>query len=100
MPASEAGGIRLPNAPLHDIASLGSQPNSPRKAATSPYYNTNGRPISPAGGDYFGRRSSLPVDHQQRAPVGLPETTGWQTVPMPEMEGKRSRSSSTKPMDS
>ena len=98
----ESGGIRLPNAPLHDIASMQSAPNSPRKAATIPFVNANGRPISPAGsssGDYFSRRGSMPVEHpHQDSPLlsGLPEMTSWQPVDM-ENKPARSRSSSLKP---
>jgi hypothetical protein len=52
-------------------------PASPRKAATSPDYG-----LSPAvQGDYYGRRTSLPVDIA-KAPIEMPEITGWQTVPM------------------
>ncbi|KAH9179578.1 hypothetical protein EDB89DRAFT_1900713 [Lactarius sanguifluus] len=74
---SRDGGIRLPNAPLSDIASLQSMPASPRKAATSPDYG-----LTPAiQGDYYGRRTSLPVDIP-KAPIEMPEITGWQTVPL------------------
>jgi len=107
MLSSEAGGIRLPNAPLHDIASLQSSPHLPRKAATAPYFNTNGRPITPADGangpDYFARRGSLPVESGHRSSPGLnglPEVTGWQPVPMSDLESSkpaRSRSTSRKP---
>ena len=111
IPSSESGGIRLPNAPLHDIASLSGTPASPRKAATAPYFNANGRPISPAGNlggaDYFSpRRSSLPVEALHNGSpmvngaLGLPEVTGWQSVPMSDLDQKqaRSRSSSRKPV--
>jgi len=97
---------------LHDIASLQSAPTSPRKAATAPYFNSNGRPISPAvsgGSDYFARRGSLPVDSPHRQSplmsdgnaMGLPEVTGWQPIPMSDLESNkpaRSRSVSRKPM--
>ncbi|KAH9077058.1 hypothetical protein EDB83DRAFT_2347979 [Lactarius deliciosus] len=73
---SRDGGIRLPNAPLSDIASLQSMPASPRKAATSPDYG-----LTPLQGDYYGRRTSLPVDIP-KAPIEMPEITGWQTVPL------------------
>src|ERR1700761_3484965 len=71
---SRDGGIRLPNAPLSDIASLQSMPSSPRKSATSPDYCLS----SAIQGDYYGRRTSLPVD----IPKEMPEIPGWQTVPM------------------
>ena len=52
-------------------------PSSPRKNATSPDYG-----LLPAiQGDYYGRRTSLPVD-MTKAPIEMPEITGWQTVPM------------------
>lgn len=72
------GGIRLPNTPLSDIASLQSVPASPRKAATSPDYGL----ASVIQGDYHSRQTSLPVDIP-KAPSGeMPEITGWQAVPM------------------
>jgi len=80
IPTCEVGGIRLPNAPLHDIASLHGQPGSPRKAATAPsaYFASNlarvGTPGSEsAGGDYFGvgsRRTSMPVESPAAVQVG------------------------------
>ncbi|KAI0307058.1 hypothetical protein B0F90DRAFT_1807756 [Multifurca ochricompacta] len=48
---SRDGGIRLPNAPLSDIASLQSMPSSPRKAATSPEYGLS----SAIQGDFYGQ---------------------------------------------
>lgn len=71
---SRDGGIRLPNAPLSDIASLQSVPVSPRKAATSPDYGIQE--------DYYGRRTSLPVDIPKGSSIEVPEITGWQPVPM------------------
>jgi len=52
-------------------------PSSPRKSATSPEYGL----ASTIQGDYYGRRTSLPVDIP-KAPMEMPEITGWQTVPM------------------
>jgi GATA-binding protein len=72
------GGIRLPNAPLSDIASLQSVPASPRKAATSPDYGLT----SVIHGDYHTRQTSLPVDVPKAPSVEMPEITGWQAVPM------------------
>lgn len=73
---SRDGGIRLPNTPLSDIASLQSLSPSPRKAVTSPDYS-----LAPAiQGDYYPRRTSLPVDIAKASEV--PEITGWQAVPM------------------
>jgi GATA-binding protein, other eukaryote len=75
---SRDGGIRLPNAPLSDIASLQSVPASPRKAPTSPDYGLS----SAIQGDYFSRRTSLPVDVLKAPSVEMTEITGWQTVPV------------------
>jgi GATA-binding protein len=72
------GGIRLPNAPLSDIASLQSVPASPRKVATSPDYGL----ASVIQGDYHSRQTSLPVDIPKGPSVEMPEITGWQAVPM------------------
>ncbi|KAI0005122.1 hypothetical protein BJV74DRAFT_875658 [Russula compacta] len=75
---SRDGGIRLPNAPLSDIASLQSVPVSPRKSATSPDYG-----LAPAiQEDYYARRTSLPVDIAKAPSIEVPEITGWQPVPM------------------
>ena len=84
--AAEVSNIRLPSAPLCDLA-----PHSPRKAATAPY------PVSPPSVDL--RRGSMPVEAMHRASpllnggcsLGLPEVTGWQPIPL---EGPHSRSSS------
>ncbi|EIW76224.1 hypothetical protein CONPUDRAFT_139653 [Coniophora puteana RWD-64-598 SS2] len=62
------GGIRLPNAPLSDIASLQSQQPRPHKAATAPAfgfdaYSQNGMypPNPQLQGDIY-RRGSLPLE--------------------------------------
>lgn len=94
-PLPRDGGIRLPNAPLSDIASLQSQsqssspqpnPPTPRKSATAPFYS----PQSQA--EMFARRGSLPVQldgtqpqQQQAADNSIPEVTGWQSVPMSDL---------------
>lgn len=92
-PPIPSGGIRLPNNPLTDIASLQQQqqqsapqqqqqPHSPRKAATapSPYYTNNAYPTPPgtANGPHMEfRRGSLPVDlmggQQRRAGMDMPD---------------------------
>jgi GATA-binding protein, other eukaryote len=69
------GGIRLPNTPLSDIASLQSVP--PRKAAMSPDYGL----ATAIQGDYFTRRTSLP-EVPTTSSVEMTEITGWQTVPV------------------
>jgi len=77
-PLTHDGGIRLPNAPLSDIASLQSVPASPRKVPTSPDYGL----ASVIQGDYHARRTSMPVDISRGPSVEVPEITGWQAVPM------------------
>lgn len=107
-PPLPSGGIRLPNNPLTDIASL--QPHSPpsaglpapRKAATAPgpYYNnayatppgtSNGGPASHHMFEL--RRGSLPIDFiggQRR--VDMPDqSTGWQNVQMADMSSEIGR---------
>lgn len=97
-PPLPSGGIRLPNNPLTDIASL--QPQSPpsaglpcpRKAATAPgpYYNNTyptppGTGSGPASHHMFDlRRGSLPVDilgAQRRVDIS-DQSTGWQNIQM------------------
>lgn len=86
-PLTGDGGIRLPNAPLSDIASMQSHSiglPAPRKAASMPFYPGQQQPQ----GDYFRRGSlptTLPMAQQQPRPmdVPIPEITGWQSVPMP-----------------
>jgi GATA-binding protein len=85
---SRDGGIRLPNAPLSDIASLQSLSPSPRKAATSPDYS-----LAPIQGDYYPRRTSLPVEIPKASEV--PEITGWQAVPMAGSPPNKSNKPST-----
>jgi GATA-binding protein, other eukaryote len=75
---SRDGGIRLPNTPLSDIASLQSVPASPRNVATSPDYGL----ATAIQGDYFTRRASLPVEVSKAPSVEMTEITGWQTVPV------------------
>ncbi|KAH7931176.1 hypothetical protein BV22DRAFT_1190483 [Leucogyrophana mollusca] len=59
-PPSEQGGIRLPNAPLTDIASLQQQHHVPRKSATAPasYY--------PPPSQYNGEMYQQQYQYQQR----------------------------------
>ncbi|PCH40946.1 hypothetical protein WOLCODRAFT_24381 [Wolfiporia cocos MD-104 SS10] len=88
-PLAVDGGIRLPNAPLSDIAGLQQQqhPHTPRKSATAPmpYYSQQQQQQQP---DYY-RRGSLSAPHEMRPlDVPIPEVTGWQSVPMPEPAAK------------
>lgn len=83
------GGIRLPNAPLSDIASL---TNSPEQRPASA---TGGSPPTPrkaADGYYSGD-----VDAQSEYGQGqaaLPEVTGWQSVPLSDLAPSKSKSRS------
>ncbi|KAL4247123.1 GATA-type domain-containing protein [Abortiporus biennis] len=98
-PLPRDGGIRLPNTPLSDIASLQSQesqsptmnslsPPTPRKAATAPsaYFVDQQQQQS---SEMFARRGSLPLDaqrqQQQAVDIPIPEVTGWQNVPMTDL---------------
>ncbi|KAH9943194.1 uncharacterized protein BXZ73DRAFT_87582 [Epithele typhae] len=92
------GGIRLPNAPLSDIASLSSGPTppTPRKAASMPipYYSSSPAAQQPQQSDYFVRRGSVPARNVESP---RPEVTGWQQVPMSEMAPVKSAQSSPAP---
>ncbi|KAK7696221.1 hypothetical protein QCA50_000874 [Cerrena zonata] len=120
-PLPRDGGIRLPNAPLSELASLqssspaaapSSMPPTPRKAATAPtpFYHTqqgfypNGNAAAAAAQGERRGSGSMPLTaspqmqtqspHMQGQPTELPpmpEVTGWQSVPMSDM------SSSPKP---
>ncbi|CAL1700212.1 unnamed protein product [Somion occarium] len=102
-PLPRDGGIRLPNAPLSDIASLqssGSVPPTPRKAATAPtpFYHAQGS-FYPNGTAAAGERrnsGSIPLtaspQMQTQSPqlqaiseMPMPEVTGWQSVPMSDL---------------
>lgn len=76
----ESSGIRLPNAPLTDIASL----QGTRKPDSSPYFHANSLPVTQ--GDVYARRVVGQGEQQGNAslrrPVDIPEVTGWQTVPL------------------
>jgi hypothetical protein len=81
--SQESSSIRLPNAPLTDIASL----QGTRKPDSSPYFHANSLPA--VQGDVFVRRASAPGDTQGNAAlrrqVDIPEVTGWQPVPLADM---------------
>ena len=91
------GGIRLPNAPLSDIASLtnspeqrpasasGVSPPTPRKAAVGYYPNE-----AEAQSDFYARRDGMP---QQGTP-SMPEVTGWQSIPLSDLEPSKTKSRS------
>ncbi|KAF8524759.1 hypothetical protein JB92DRAFT_2879178 [Gautieria morchelliformis] len=99
-PSSRDGPIRLPTAPLTDIATRlthqQQQPHAhahqqqqhsklpPSKASSAPYYiegrsTTLGRPLPPAQrADAAGRLAGA---------LGMPEVTGWQVIPPSDLEG-------------
>jgi GATA-binding protein len=78
MGSQESSGIRLPNAPLTDIASL----QGPRKPDSSPYFHANNFPATQ--GEMYVRRTSVSGDTHGNATlrrqVDIPEVTGWQTA--------------------
>ncbi|OCH94270.1 hypothetical protein OBBRIDRAFT_723121 [Obba rivulosa] len=94
-PLPRDGGIRLPNTPLSDIASLQHpsglpSPPMPRKSATAP------TPFYSQQVEMYSRHGSLPPDMQRQAApapldVPIPEVTGWQSMPLSDL-------SSAKPM--
>ncbi|CDO73807.1 hypothetical protein BN946_scf185015.g136 [Trametes cinnabarina] len=105
-PPGTAGQYRLPNAPLSDIASLQpahGTPATPRKAATMPvpYYPASSPAMQQAQqAEYYARRGSLPAptEMQRRTIDGtIPEVTGWQNVPLPEVAPSQSAKSSPRP---
>lgn len=67
------GGIRLPNTPLSEIASMHASP-TPRKAHTAPYYSPPGSANGQQQQSYYRR-----APEQQQ-----PGETGWQTVASPQ----------------
>jgi GATA-binding protein len=79
-PPMDSSGIRLPNAPLSDIASL----QGSRKPTSSPYFHNNSLPV-PSQGDMFVRRQGEQGNAALRRPIDIPEVTGWQTVPLTEL---------------
>ena len=101
---SRDGGIRLPNAPLSDIATLNQSPlqrpgsatspgMTPRKSATVPGYYAGGN------GEFYDRRScsATPLDGQAQqldALPAMPEVTGWQSVPMDDLAPTKPKSRS------
>lgn len=64
----ESTGIRLPNAPLNDIATL----NTPPSRKESPYFQASGLPITGS--------PQQTLRHPE-----IPEVTGWQSVPMTDL---------------
>ncbi|KAI0938167.1 hypothetical protein AcV5_001150 [Taiwanofungus camphoratus] len=88
---SRDGGIRLPNAPLTDIASMQSHSPSgqtPRKAATVPGpYFPGTQQQQQQQPDYFRRNTVPGTMDMQRRPLDMPipEVTGWQPVPLTDL---------------
>lgn len=95
-PSSRDGPIRLPTAPLTDIATrLTKIP--PAKSSSAPYYiegrsTTLGRPLPPSA-DFYARRGSLPSEGpinpavRLTSALGMPEVTGWQVIPPSDLSG-------------
>jgi len=104
-PSSRDGPIRLPTAPLTDIATrLTKVP--PAKAATAPYYvegrsTTLGRPLAPPT-EFYPRRTSLPTEApldpaaRLSQTLGMPEVTGWQVIPPSDLTDSKNRKSPRK----
>jgi GATA-binding protein len=67
-PPMESTGIRLPNAPLNDIATL----STPPSRRESPYFQSTGLPVT-----------GSPQQTLRRPDI--PEVTGWQSVPMTDL---------------
>ena len=82
-PPMESTGIRLPNAPLNDIATL----NTPPSRRESPYFQPTGLPVTGSPQEMY-RRASIPGDVQPQQTLrrtDIPEVTGWQSVPMSDL---------------
>ena len=81
-PPMESPGIRLPNAPLNDIASM----NTPPSRKESPYFQSTGLPATGSPQEMYRRTSPGDLQSQQslRRP-DIPEVTGWQSVPMTDL---------------
>lgn len=80
----ESTGIRLPNAPLNDIATLSTPPS--RKE--SPYFQPTGLPAADLPQEMFRRASMSSGDFQSQQSLrrtDIPEVTGWQSVPMTDL---------------
>ena len=80
-PPMESTGIRLPNAPLNDIASMSTPPS--RKE--SPYFQSTGLPVAGSPQEMYRRASLSSGDVQSQQAMrrsDIPEVTGWQSVPM------------------
>ena len=83
-PPTESSGIRLPNAPLNDIATMSTPPS--RKQ--SPYFQPSGLPVTGSPQEMYRRVSISPGDVQSQQPLrraDIPEVTGWQSVPMTDL---------------
>ena len=79
----ESPGIRLPNAPLNDIATM----NTPPSRRESPYFQPTGLPVTGSPQEMY-RRTSTSGDvqsQQQLRRADIPEVTGWQSVPMTDL---------------
>jgi GATA-binding protein, other eukaryote len=105
-PNSRDGPIRLPSAPLTDIATrLTKVP--PAKSSTAPYY-VEGRSTTlaasmPPSTDFYARRSSLPPENPMNSStsslnssLGMPEVTSWQVIPPSDLADPKNQKSPRK----
>jgi GATA-binding protein, other eukaryote len=85
------GGIRLPNAPLSDIASLTSSPEQRPTSASGLSPPTPRKP-----GDYYGTDAEQDMysRHDVLSQPSMPEVTGWQSVPLSDLAPSKSKSRS------
>ena len=80
----ESTGIRLPNAPLNDIATM----NTPPSRKESPYFQSTGLPVTGSPQEMYRRTSISSGDAQSQQSLrrpDIPEVTGWQSVPMTDL---------------
>jgi GATA-binding protein len=107
-PSSRDGPIRLPSAPLTDIATrLTKVP--PAKSSTAPYYvegrsTTLATSMPPSSADFYARRGSLPPENPMNSSgtplnsssLGMPEVTGWQVIPPSDLTDPKNQKSPRK----
>ena len=83
-PPMESTGIRLPNAPLNDIASM----RTPPSRKQSPYFQPTGLPVTGSPQEMYRRVSMTSGDVQSQQTLrrpDIPEVTGWQSVPLTDL---------------
>ncbi|KAI0092401.1 hypothetical protein BDY19DRAFT_990131 [Irpex rosettiformis] len=85
------GGIRLPKAPLSDIASLTSSPHSRPGSASAGSPPTPRKSASASSAFY---QNGQAYDGSQSGSPQIPEVTGWQSVPLSDLAPSKSKSRS------